>query len=167
MSIIFFSFWVSVFFVFVFMWNCEFRPTHYGALFCIDSMRLLCCSQFLSSFYLFHCCVSLFLFSSLSFKMSGKIPKVKKEKVKGKENEKSTRSKRFSQVETDLLCDLVLSSDINTMVTNKITPYGRLRGWDDVARSFNASAHVTVSYFCVICLQLCTQFKSGSIFVLI
>lgn len=91
----------------------------------------------------------------------GKKEKPKKEAKKEKENEKATRSKRFTQSETDLLCDLVLASDINTMVTNKITPYGRLRGWDDICRSFNASANVTVSCTSVFVSDLCIEFNSG------
>lgn len=59
--------------------------------------------------------------------------------------QKSTRSKRFSQHETDLLCNLIVASGLNSMVTNKLTPYGRLTGWNDIMRVFNASTDVTVS----------------------
>lgn len=51
--------------------------------------------------------------------MSNK-PKIQKGQFKEKQpNNKPTRGKRYSQYETDLLCDLVLASDINTMVTNQ------------------------------------------------
>lgn len=95
-------------------------------------------------------------------------PKEKKEKsIPPKEKkEKSTRSKRYSQGETDLLCDLVLASDINTMVTNKITPYGRMRGWEDIARVFNASPDVTVSFkFCICVFSLLLSGVSSSLFL--
>lgn len=85
----------------------------------------------------------------------------KGQKVPPKEKkEKSTRAKRYTQFETDLLCDLVLASDINTMVTNKITPYGRMRGWEDIARIFNATPDVTVSCLSFICVFSFSLFSS-------
>lgn len=74
-----------------------------------------------------------------------KIKKGVKETVEekvAKSSSKQTRSKRFSQIETDLLCRLVLSSDINSMVTNKMTVHGRLSDWEDIARVFNSSPGV-------------------------
>lgn len=55
------------------------------------------------------------------------------------------RSIKFSQRETDLLCTLVVSSDVLSNVTNKITTFGRLACWEDIATVFNASPGVSVS----------------------
>lgn len=60
-------------------------------------------------------------------------------------NSAKKRSGKFSQLETDLLCSLVIASDLNTNVTNKMTKYGRLTGWNDIATMFNVSPGVTVS----------------------
>ena len=76
-------------------------------------------------------------------------------KSAAKKNKKQINTgKRYTQFETDLLCDLVLASDINTMVTNKITPYGRMRGWEDITKTYNASENVTVSCICALFLSL-------------
>lgn len=45
----------------------------------------------------------------------------------------------FNVPETDLLLELVMSSDVLSMTTNKLTPYGRLRNWEDIANAYNAS----------------------------
>lgn len=81
--------------------------------------------------------------------MAGKVPKavkVKKEPTM-EEKTKRKRSAPFTTHETDLLLNLIVGSDLNTMVTYKITPYGRLKNWQDVHRAFNASADVTVCIF--------------------
>lgn len=72
----------------------------------------------------------------------------KKENDANVENVK--RSARFTQLETNLLCSLVIDSDLNTNVTNKLTKYGRLAGWDDIARVFNASPDVSVGFISIL-----------------
>lgn len=90
-------------------------------------------------------------------KAKGKVPKAVKraekenvsemEKAPAMEKPKKKRSAPFTIHETDLLLNLIVGSDLNTMVTNKLTPYGRLKNWQDVHRAFNASAEVTVCFF--------------------
>ncbi|XP_055839396.1 uncharacterized protein LOC129907303 isoform X2 [Episyrphus balteatus] len=52
------------------------------------------------------------------------------------------RSKKFSQLETDLLLSLVLSSNVNSMETNRMTTKGRSVGWETICVTFNASPGV-------------------------
>lgn len=73
--------------------------------------------------------------------------KLKLPKIGGKENAENSeetkltkkRGKYFSSPETDLLLELVMQSDLCSQVTNKITPYGRLRTWEDIEKVYNAS----------------------------
>lgn len=68
-------------------------------------------------------------------------------KVKREPRAKKQRSAPFTPIETDLLLGLIVASDLNTMVTNKTTPYGRLKNWQDIHRAFNAAANVNVCIF--------------------
>lgn len=74
--------------------------------------------------------------------MDAKITKNAKISSPGTSRSSKKRNPRFTQYETDLLLKLIVSSDTNSMVTNKITPYGRLRGWEDITASFNAAPNV-------------------------
>lgn len=77
-----------------------------------------------------------------------KLPKAAKEaKIKKETEPKKPRSAAFTVIETDLLLGLIVASDLNTMVTNKMTPYGRLKNWQDIHRAYNAAANVNVCIF--------------------
>lgn len=76
--------------------------------------------------------------------MNSKAPKASKASNKENVSQKNRRSARFSEAETDLLCNLIVASDVNTSTTNKMTPYGRLKSWEDITRMFNASPNVIV-----------------------
>lgn len=80
------------------------------------------------------------------------LPKPKKTKAAtgdDKENEKKkSRSTFFTEEETDLLLSLLMASELLSQATNKITPNGRIKSWQDLHRIFNSSPGVHVS-FCV------------------
>lgn len=60
-------------------------------------------------------------------------------------NKKPTkRSSKFRQAETDLLCSLVVSSDLTSNVSSKVKKIGRLASWNEIATAFNASSGVSV-----------------------
>lgn len=103
--------------------------------------------------------MNVFLLFSIIFSAS-KMSKEQKSKMKGggkgkdvgnansgsdHENEPKKRGKRFSQMETDLLLNLVMNSNVNSMETNRMTTKGRSMGWDAITTSFNASPGVVVS----------------------
>lgn len=55
------------------------------------------------------------------------------------DDEKQTRAARFTESETDLLLDLWMNSALSSAQTNKLSPYGRLQTFEDIARIFNQS----------------------------
>lgn len=66
-----------------------------------------------------------------------------------KENdEKQTRSARFTAAETDLVLDLWMNSALSSAQTNKLSPYGRLQTFDDIARMFNQSPVIVEVFRC-------------------
>lgn len=84
-----------------------------------------------------------------------KLPKLKKIKNEENDGPKKPRGKYFTVPETDFLLSLVLASDITSQVTNKITPYGRLRTWEDIERIYNSSPIVknVSSLFVCFCVR--------------
>lgn len=60
------------------------------------------------------------------------------------EQKKKARSKYFTTAETDLLLSLLMQSDLLSQTTNKVTPYGRVKSWEDLHRIYNASPNVNV-----------------------
>lgn len=64
---------------------------------------------------------------------------------------KKIRGILFTEEETDLLLTLLLSSDLLSQGTNKMTPYGRIETWQNIHRIFNASPGFT-THTCVFSL---------------